>query len=103
MQIHLATVYKMIIGQQYYPAHARYGPGGQSRTMCRQPIDPNDPELGQVYMSEHGNSRPKEIVWSCEYHEVSTAGLIYLLRGSTGGLMRVLQGNVRLNMNTTVS
>lgn len=57
-------------GSQYYPSHHQqqgYGPGAQSKTMCRMPIDPNDPQLGQVYMED--NSRPKEIVWACEYHE----------------------------------
>jgi hypothetical protein len=32
------------------------------------PIELDDPVLGQVYMSD--NTRPKEIVWSCELHEV---------------------------------
>jgi len=72
------TIFKLLLlleGSQYHPSHHQqqgYGPGAQSKTMCRMPIDPNDPQLGQVYMED--NSRPKEIVWACEYHEVGNNG-----------------------------
>uniref|UniRef100_A0A914GR67 CX domain-containing protein n=1 Tax=Globodera rostochiensis TaxID=31243 RepID=A0A914GR67_GLORO len=70
-------------GPQYYPSSPRgHGIGGNSRTMCRMPIDPNDPVLGQVYMPD--NSRPKEIVWSCEYHE-ECCGNECCARGMVGG------------------
>lgn len=58
-------------GSQYHPSHqGGYGGGygaAPSKTMCRMPIEPDDPVLGQVYMSD--NTRPKEIVWSCEINE----------------------------------
>ncbi|KAL3082694.1 hypothetical protein niasHS_010496 [Heterodera schachtii] len=51
-------------GSQYYPG------GGMSsgRTMCRMPVDPSDPQFGNVFLPG-GQSRPKEIVWSCNYNE----------------------------------
>nr|CAD2182599.1 unnamed protein product [Meloidogyne enterolobii] len=66
-------------GPQYHPSYqgggygGGYGGGGggygaaPSKTMCRMAIEPDDPVLGQVYMSD--NTRPKEIVWTCEIQE----------------------------------
>ncbi|KAL7074723.1 hypothetical protein ACQ4LE_005932 [Meloidogyne hapla] len=50
-------------GTQYYPGGSHHS----DRTMCRMPIEPNDPKFGQVYTPD--GSQPKEIVWSCPYNE----------------------------------
>uniref|UniRef100_A0A7E4WB61 CX domain-containing protein n=1 Tax=Panagrellus redivivus TaxID=6233 RepID=A0A7E4WB61_PANRE len=47
-------------GQSHYPSRP-----GQS--MCRMPLDQNDPQLGNVYFQD--NTRPREIVWGCGYNE----------------------------------
>lgn len=51
-------------GQQYYPG-AGGGYGGT--TMCRMPLESNDPKFGNIYTPD--GSRPKEIVWSCGINE----------------------------------
>ncbi|MFH4980452.1 hypothetical protein AB6A40_007161 [Gnathostoma spinigerum] len=50
-------------GSNYYPSSG-YGRG----QMCSMPLDRSDPTFGNVYF-EDGVSRPKEIVWSCNYDE----------------------------------
>uniref|UniRef100_A0A1I8BD31 CX domain-containing protein n=1 Tax=Meloidogyne hapla TaxID=6305 RepID=A0A1I8BD31_MELHA len=64
-----------------YPSHqGGYGGGygaAPSKTMCRMPIEPDDPVLGQVYMSD--NTRPKEIVWSCEINEALCIALTFAI------------------------
>uniref|UniRef100_A0A183BWK2 Glucuronosyltransferase n=1 Tax=Globodera pallida TaxID=36090 RepID=A0A183BWK2_GLOPA len=50
-------------GSQYYPGGTTSG-----RTMCRMPVDSSDPQFGNVYLPG-GQSRPKDIVWSCNYNE----------------------------------
>lgn len=46
---------------------SNYYRGGPGQTMCRMPVDNNDPTLGNVYFQD--NSRPREIVWGCGYNE----------------------------------
>uniref|UniRef100_A0A914HHG4 CX domain-containing protein n=1 Tax=Globodera rostochiensis TaxID=31243 RepID=A0A914HHG4_GLORO len=50
-------------GSQYYPGGTASG-----RTMCRMPVDSSDPQFGNVYLPG-GQTRPKDIVWSCNYNE----------------------------------
>ncbi|KAI1706493.1 transthyretin-like family domain-containing protein [Ditylenchus destructor] len=50
----------------YYWGQNYYQPRPNTQ-MCRMPVDPSDPQLGNVYMQN--NQRPREIVWGCGYNE----------------------------------
>ncbi|CAJ0941416.1 unnamed protein product, partial [Mesorhabditis belari] len=50
-------------GQSYYQPHRGY------TQMCRMPIQPNDPQFGNIYLQDQV-SRPHELVWGCGAYEV---------------------------------
>ncbi|CAD5213807.1 unnamed protein product [Bursaphelenchus okinawaensis] len=50
----------------YYWGQSYYQPRPQQQ-MCRMPLDPGDPQFGNIYFQDQ--TRPKEIVWSCGYNE----------------------------------
>ncbi|EYC01733.1 hypothetical protein Y032_0105g3710 [Ancylostoma ceylanicum] len=52
----------------YYWGSSYYRPQRGHENICRMPIDPNDPQFGNVYQPD-GVTRPHEIVWGCGYYE----------------------------------
>ncbi|CAB3402882.1 unnamed protein product [Caenorhabditis bovis] len=48
-------------GSNYY----RSSPGHQK--MCSMPLEPNDPQFGNIYFQDQ--TRPREITWGCGYYE----------------------------------
>ncbi|CAK5036874.1 unnamed protein product [Meloidogyne enterolobii] len=66
-------------GSQYYPGGTHHS----DRTMCRMPVEPDDPKFGKVYTPD--GSQPKEIVWSCPYNEECCGYECCPGRGSGGG------------------
>ncbi|KAK6744174.1 hypothetical protein RB195_011090 [Necator americanus] len=52
----------------YYWGSSYYRPQRGQENICRMPIDPNDPQFGNVYQPD-GVTRPHEIVWGCGYYE----------------------------------
>uniref|UniRef100_A0A915N0D2 CX domain-containing protein n=1 Tax=Meloidogyne javanica TaxID=6303 RepID=A0A915N0D2_MELJA len=66
-------------GSQYYPGGTHHS----DRTMCRMPVEPDDPKFGKVYTPD--GSQPKEIVWSCPYNEECCGYECCPGRGSSGG------------------
>lgn len=52
----------------YYWGSNYYRPQRGQENMCRMPIDPSDPQFGNVYNPD-GVTRPHEIVWGCGYYE----------------------------------
>uniref|UniRef100_A0A1I8B2T4 CX domain-containing protein n=1 Tax=Meloidogyne hapla TaxID=6305 RepID=A0A1I8B2T4_MELHA len=77
-------------GTQYYPGGSHHS----DRTMCRMPIEPNDPKFGQVYTPD--GSQPKEIVWSCPYNEECCG---YECCPGSGSGSRFGYGNVNYKQN----
>ncbi|CAJ0598617.1 unnamed protein product [Cylicocyclus nassatus] len=52
----------------YYWGANYYRPTRGHENMCRMPIDPSDPQFGNIYQPD-GVTRPREIVWGCGYYE----------------------------------
>ncbi|XGW13938.1 hypothetical protein V3C99_000316 [Haemonchus contortus] len=52
----------------YYWGSNYYRPQRGMENMCRMPIDPSDPQFGNIYQPD-GVTRPREIVWGCGYYE----------------------------------
>uniref|UniRef100_A0A915EF34 CX domain-containing protein n=1 Tax=Ditylenchus dipsaci TaxID=166011 RepID=A0A915EF34_9BILA len=50
----------------YYWGSNYYQPRPNTQ-MCRMPMDPSDPQLGNVYLPDQ--TRPREIVWGCGMNE----------------------------------
>uniref|UniRef100_A0A915PZN7 CX domain-containing protein n=1 Tax=Setaria digitata TaxID=48799 RepID=A0A915PZN7_9BILA len=46
---------------------SNYYRSGYGTHMCRMPVQEGDPQLGNVYFDD--GTRPKELVWSCNYDE----------------------------------
>jgi hypothetical protein len=53
-------------GRPYYWGSNYYQPQPNMQ-MCRMPMNPSDPQFGNIYFQDY--TRPKEIVWSCGYNE----------------------------------
>ncbi|VDM38640.1 unnamed protein product [Toxocara canis] len=49
-------------GSNYYPSSY------PRSNMCRMPVDYSDPTFSNIYFQD-GSTRPREIVWSCNYNE----------------------------------
>ncbi|WKY02885.1 hypothetical protein Q1695_016296 [Nippostrongylus brasiliensis] len=52
----------------YYWGSNYYRPQRGQENMCRMPVDPSDPQFGNIYQPD-GVTRPHEIVWGCGYYE----------------------------------
>ncbi|KAK6023287.1 CX module, partial [Ostertagia ostertagi] len=52
----------------YYWGSNYYRPQRGQENVCRMPIDPSDPQFGNIYQPD-GVTRPHEIVWGCGYYE----------------------------------
>ncbi|CAD6185644.1 unnamed protein product [Caenorhabditis auriculariae] len=65
--IRAAAAPMMWNSRPYYWGSNYYRGGAGRSNMCRMPVDPNDGQFGNVYFQD--NTRPREIVWGCEYYE----------------------------------
>ncbi|PIO61800.1 CX module [Teladorsagia circumcincta] len=64
----------------YYWGSNYYRPQRGQENMCRMPLDPSDPQFGNIYQPD-GVTRPHEIVWGCGYYEYCCGGIIVRTTG----------------------